>query len=266
MSTPPSSRALVTGASRGIGAAIVRMLAARNCEVHAVALDEPDLAELAASTGAITHPLDLRDRAATEAALGELEIDIAVNNAGVLPALQPFQEQSGDLIDLTIDVNLRAALQVTRLVLPGMLARGSGHLIYIGSIAGRHPTPYSAVYAATKAALHAFAEGLRCDLLGTDIRVTVMMPGRVETSLYDGALGSRDAAHERLYADFDAVQPDDVAAAIAAALDMPLNVDLTAIEILPTRQIFGGSTIAKRADSDQLECASEASKRMRPRR
>ncbi len=240
-------RALVTGASRGIGAAVVRSFRARGMEVHAAALDDDDLRALAADTGAIAHGVDLRDRAHTEQALAGLEVDVAVNNAGVLHRLEPFVANAADTIDLVVDVNLRAALHVTRLVLPGMIERNHGHIVFMGSIAGKHPTPNSAVYAATKAALHAFAEGLRCDLLGTDVRVTVLMPGRVETRLYDGIFGGHDAAHERLYADFDAVQPDDVAAVVNAALDLPQNVDLTAIEILPTRQIFGGSTIAKRA-------------------
>jgi NADP-dependent 3-hydroxy acid dehydrogenase YdfG len=216
-------------------------------EVHAAAIDDHDLRTLAADTGAVAHGVDLRDRAATEAALGGLAIDVAVNNAGVLHRLEPFVANDADTIDLIVDVNLRAALHVTRLVLPGMIERNHGHIVFMGSIAGKHPTPNGAVYAATKAALHAFAEGLRCDLLGTDVRVTVLMPGRVETRLYDGVFGSHEAAHERLYADFDAVQPADVAAVVNAALDLPQNVDLTAIEILPTRQIFGGSTIAKRA-------------------
>ena len=239
-------QALVTGASRGIGAAIVRSFVARGMQVHAAAVDDDDLRALAAETGATAHGVDLRDRAATEAALAGLAVDVAVNNAGVLPALEPFAANSADVIDLVVDVNLRAALHVTRLVLPGMIERNHGHIVFLGSIAGKHPTPNSAVYAATKAALHAFAEGLRCDLLGTDVRVTVLMPGRVQTRLYDGVFGSNEAAHERLYADFDAVQPDDVAAVVNAALDLPQNVDLTAVEILPTRQIFGGSTIAKR--------------------
>jgi 3-hydroxy acid dehydrogenase / malonic semialdehyde reductase len=145
-------------------------------------------------------------------------------------------------------VNLRAALHVTRLVLPGMLERNRGHLFYMGSIAGKHPTPNGAVYCATKAALHAFAEGLRCDLLGSSVRVTVLMPGRVETRLYDDVFGGHAQAAAALYDDFEAVQPADIAAVINAALDMPANVDLTTIEVLPTKQIFGGSTIARRSN------------------
>ena len=168
-----------------------------------------------------------------------------MNNAGVLPQLGPFQMSSAEAIDLLVDVNLRAALHVTRLILPGMVERDRGHLFFLGSVAGRHPTPKSSVYAGTKAALHAFAEGLRADLLGANIRVTVLMPGRVQTRLYDGIFGGNAEATAALYDDFEAVQPDDVAAVIGHALDLPANVDLTAIEIVPTKQVFGGSTIAK---------------------
>ena len=237
--------ALVTGASRGIGEGVVRALCARGLDVHAVALDDDDLRRVAAQTGAHAHGLDIRDRAALEAAIDGVEFDIVVNNAGVLPQLQPFAANTPDAIDLLVDVNLRAALHVTRLVLPGMLERDRGHLFFLGSVAGRHPTPNGAVYAGTKAALHAFAEGLRQDLLRSNIRVTVLMPGRVQTRLYDWVFGSNDAATAALYDDFEAVQPADIAAVIGHALDLPPNVDLTAIEVLPTKQVFGGSAIAR---------------------
>jgi NADP-dependent 3-hydroxy acid dehydrogenase YdfG len=237
--------ALVTGASRGIGEAVVRSLRGRGMEVHALALDDDDLRRVAAETGAYAVPLDIRDTRALERALDGIPFDVVVNNAGVLPQLGPFQMSSAEAIDLLVDVNLRAALHVTRLILPGMVERDLGHLFFLGSVAGRHPTPKSSVYAGTKAALHAFAEGLRADLLGANIRVTVLMPGRVQTRLYDGIFGGNAEATAALYDDFEAVQPDDVAAVIGHALDLPANVDLTAIEIVPTKQVFGGSTIAK---------------------
>ena len=238
--------ALVTGASRGIGEAVVRALRSRDLEVHAVALDDDDLRRVAAETGAIEHGLDLRDVAALEDAVRGIPFDIVVNNAGVLPQLAPFAATTAASIDLLIDVNVRAVLHATRIVLPGMIARDRGHLFFVGSMAARHPTPNTAVYSATKAALHAFAEGLRHDLLGTGIRVTVLIPGRVQTRLYDGIFGGNDEATAALYEDIDAVQPADVAAVVTAALDLPQNVDLTAIEILPTQQVFGGSSIARR--------------------
>ena len=238
--------ALVTGASRGIGEAVVRRLRNRGYEVHALALDDDDLRRVAAETGAIAHGLDIRDTAALGSTLAEIPFDVVVNNAGVLPQLQPFATNAPESIDLLVDVNLRAALHVTRLVLPGMIERDRGHLFYLGSIAGRHPTPNGAVYAATKAALHAFAEGLRQDLLGASIRVTVLMPGRVQTRLYDGIFGGNDKATAALYDDFEAVQPDDIATVIETAINLPPNVDLTAIEVLPTKQVFGGSAVARK--------------------
>ena len=240
-----AGRALVTGASRGIGEAVVRELRQRGFAVDALALDDDDLLRVATDTGANAMPVDIRDVDALEQALRGIPFDVVVNNAGVLPQLEPFPQNSAAAIDLLVDVNLRAALHVTRIVLPGMIARDQGHLFFLGSIAGRHPTPKSAVYAATKAALHAFAEGLRADLLGSNIRVTVLMPGRVQTRLYDGVFGGNQAASAALYDDFEAVQPADVAAVIGHAIDLPANVDLTAIEILPTKQVFSGSAIAR---------------------
>ena len=237
--------ALVTGGSRGIGEAVVRSFRDRGMDVHALGLDDDDLRRVAMETGAHPIGVDIRDAGALEATLTGLEVDVVVNNAGVLPQLEPFVANSASAIDLLVDVNLRAALHVTRLILPGMVERDRGHLFFMGSIAGRHPTPKSAVYAGTKAALRAFAEGLRGDLLGANVRVTVLMPGRVQTRLYDGIFGGNDAATTALYEDFEAVQPADVAAVINHALDLPANVDLTAIEIVPTQQFFGGSTIAK---------------------
>lgn len=237
--------ALVTGGSRGIGEAVVRALRARDMEVHALALDDDDLRRVADETGAVAHGIDVRDTTALETALAPVPFDVVVNNAGVLPQLAPFAASTVGAIDLLVDVNLRSALQVTRIVLPGMVARDRGHLFFLGSIAGRHPTPNTAVYGATKAALHAFAEGLRCDLLGSAIRVSVLMPGRVETRLYDEIFDGHEGAAAALYDDFEAVQPADVAAVICAALDLPARVDLTAIEVLPTKQVFGGSSIAK---------------------
>ncbi len=239
------TNALITGASRGIGEAIVRAFRERDMTVHAAALADDALDAMARETGAIAHGIDLCDTAAIAALITDVQVDVLVNNAGILPELQPFAASTPATIDALIDVNLRAALHVTNLVLPGMIERDRGHIFFMGSIAGRHPTPNTATYGATKAALHAFAEGLRCDLLGSSIRVTVLMPGRVQTRLYDGIFGGNDKATEALYDDFDAIQPNDIATVITNALDLPPHVDLTTIEVLPTKQIFGGSTISR---------------------
>lgn len=242
--------ALVTGASSGIGEAVVHAFCQRDMHVHALALDDEHLQRVADKTGCQPHGLDITDTAALTRAIGDINPDIVVNNAGVLPTVAPFFDNEAAIIDHTLDVNLRAALQVTRLTLPGMRARDYGHIFYLGSIAGKHPTPNAAVYAATKAALHTFAEGLRCDLLGSNVRVTTLMPGRVQTRLYDRAFGDHGQAEAALYDNFEAVQPADVATVITNALDMSPHVDLTTIEVLPTKQIFGGSSIAHGRQQD----------------
>ncbi len=157
----------------------------------------------------------------------------------------PAQASSVEVADALIDINLRAALHATLTVLPGMVSRNSGHIVFTGSIAATRPTANSAVYSATKAALHAFADGLRMDLHGAGVRVTVLAPGRVETNLYDEALGGHDVAVSRLYSGAQAVQPADIAALVGVVLTMPAHVDVTRVEVIPTMQVFGGSAVAE---------------------
>lgn len=237
--------AVVTGGSRGIGAAIVRRLRGRGMEVHVVARPSDDLAAIASETGAVTHPMDVTAASDLSQLIHGIQPDVLVNNAGVLPQLTEFPAVTPETIDQSIDVNLRAVLHATRAALGPMTAAGNGHIFIVGSIAGRIPSPHLAVYSATKAALHMFADVLRLDLLGTGIRVTTVLPGRVQTSIYDEALGGHEAAEATLYDGAEAVQPDDVARAVTAALDMPPNVDTTLIELLPTRQAYGGNQLAR---------------------
>ncbi|MEP7204005.1 MAG: SDR family NAD(P)-dependent oxidoreductase [Ilumatobacteraceae bacterium] len=236
--------AVVTGASGGIGRAIVAELVRLGMHVHALALPDRALGELDAIDGVTVHGVDVRDTAALTNALGGLDTDVLVNNAGIIGDLKPAQQSTAAVADALIDINLRAAVHATMCVLPGMVGRNSGHIVFTGSIAGSRPTANSAIYSATKAALAAFADGLRIDLHGAAIRVTVLMPGRVETNLYDEALGGHDAAVARLYSGATSVQPADIAALVGMALSMPAHVDVTRVEVVPTMQVFGGSTIA----------------------
>ena len=168
--------AVVTGASRGIGGAIVRELRRRGLEVHALARSETELEALAGETGADPHPLDISDVATLCDLIDRIRPDVLVNHAGVLPELAGFPALAPETIDRSVDVNLRAALHATRAALASMLERNRGHVFFVGSIAGRLPSPQTAVYSATKAALHMFADSLRLDLLGSGIRVTTVMP------------------------------------------------------------------------------------------
>ena len=240
----PYSTAVVTGASGGIGRAISTELVRLGVHVHALALDDAALDAMRGDAGVTVHGVDVRDTSALSAIIAGLDADVLVNNAGIIGDLQPAQLSSTGVADALIDINLRAAVHATLSVLPGMVRRNRGHLVFTGSIAGSRPTANSAVYSATKAALNAFADGLRLDLHGTAVRVTVLTPGRVETNLYDEAMGGHDVAVDRLYSGATAIQPGDIAALVGVALTMPAHVDVTRLEVVPTGQVFGGSAIA----------------------
>ena len=241
----PYKTAVVTGASGGIGRAIVTELMRLGMNVHALALPDDSLDALRGLDGVSVRGVDVRDSDALITVLSDLEVDVLVNNAGIIGDLKPVQLSNAAVADALIDINLRAAVQATLAVLPGMVQRNCGHIVFTGSIAGSRPTANSAVYSATKAALNAFADGLRMDLFGAAVRVTVLVPGRVETNLYDEALGGHDAAVSRLYSGATSIQPDDVAGLVGMALGMPQHVDVTRLEVVPTMQVFGGSTIAE---------------------
>ena len=233
--------ALVTGASRGIGAAIVRALATRDLEVHAVARSRAALQDLARETGCVSHVADLTDPAALDALFADLPVDVLVNNLGAVTSLRPMAEIAPDELDGMIDLNLRVTLQVLRRALPGMIARGRGHVFFMTSAAAVHTQPGLPLYGACKAALHAMTAGLRLELAGRAIRVTEILPGRVETDIYVGAMGGdRAAAREALYAGRQALRPEDVAAAVCYALDAPPHVNVSGLELVPTLQVFGG--------------------------
>ena len=188
------STALVTGASTGMGAAIAERLAKRGLTVHAVARNEERLKELADKTGAIPHVLDLTDTTALAAAVADLEVDVLVNCAGVSRPGNILDSTEND-IDELVDVNLRGLLQLTRLVLPGMVERDHGHVLNISSIAGVYNFYGHTVYHATKAAVHQISRQLRNDTVGKRIRVTEICPGRVETEIFGRNMGGTPGGH-----------------------------------------------------------------------
>jgi 3-hydroxy acid dehydrogenase/malonic semialdehyde reductase len=240
----PYSTAVVTGASGGIGRAIVTELVRLGIHVHALALPDAALEALRGLDGIDVHDVDVRDTEALANIVGDLDVDVLVNNAGIIGDLQPAQRSNAAVADALIDINLRSAVHATLAVLPGMVERNRGHIVFTGSIAGTRPTGNSAIYSATKAALNAFADGLRLDLHGAAVRVTVLAPGRVETNLYDEAMGGHDEAVHRLYSGATAIQPADIAAIVGLALAMPEHVDVTRVEVVPTMQVFGGSSVS----------------------
>ena len=177
--------ALVTGASSGIGWAAARRLAEAGARVVAHGRDGDRLAELSRLTGAAVVTGDLSDPASAVAIAEQAgPVDILVNNAGIGWA-GAFLDMPGDEVARLVGVNLTAPIELTRAVLPGMLARCAGHLMFVTSIAGRMGVAGEAVYSATKAGLDSFAESLRFELTGTAVQVSVLVPGVVDTPFFD---------------------------------------------------------------------------------
>ncbi|XWN29110.1 MAG: SDR family oxidoreductase [Devosia sp.] len=238
--------ALVTGASRGIGAATVRRLRRDGHTVLAMARSADALSQLADETGCEAIACDLTDDCAVADALAGRRLDILVNNAGLITSAKPFAEQTVEDIDRQLMLNLRATLVLTQMILPQMIERGSGHLVMVTSLIARHPFPNVTLYAATKGGMHAFAQTLRMELAGTGVRLSEVAPGRVETDIYLESQGGDRDKLSGLFTDYEALQADDVAAAIQAALNLPARASAAFIELSPTDQAVGGAVFAKR--------------------
>ncbi|MEO1274481.1 MAG: SDR family oxidoreductase [Pseudomonadota bacterium] len=230
---------LVTGASSGIGTAIVRRMSAAGWEVHAMARRAERLGVLAEETGCAVHAVDVRDDAAIEALVPGIGADALVNNAGLGAGIDGLVAAPAEAVAETIGTNVTAVLQLTRLALPAMIAKGGGHILNMGSVAGLYPIN-SAVYGASKGAVHLMSMNLRIELRGTGVRVTQINPGRVATEFYDAAVpdaGRRAALKET---GIDELRPEDIAEAVHYALTAPSHVNVSLIELQPLEQSFGG--------------------------
>ncbi len=238
---------LITGASAGIGAACAEVFAGRGARLLLCARRADRLAALAErlrrdhGVAVHTFALDVRDAAAVRERLDELPeawraIDVLVNNAGLAKSRDKFQDQRYEHIDAMVDTNLKGLLYVTRAVLPGMVARDRGHVINIGSIAGRQVYAGATVYCATKFAVRAITRGLKIDLLGTGVRVSSVDPGLVETEFslvrFEGD-AERAAA---VYAGLTPLSPRDVAEAVVFCATRPPHVDVTEMVVLASDQ------------------------------
>ncbi|HEX8298432.1 MAG TPA: SDR family NAD(P)-dependent oxidoreductase [Rubricoccaceae bacterium] len=237
---------LVTGASAGIGAAVARAFARRGDRVIASARSADKLASLvseieAAGGEALALPLDVSDAAAHAAAIESLPedwraIDVFVANAGLARGLGPVWENTVDEIDAMVDTNVKGVLYGIQAVVPGMLARGHGHVVTLGSVAGHHVYPGGTVYCATKHALLALTLGLKMDLHGTPVRVSAVSPGLVET---DFSLVRFDGDTERaqaVYADTHALAADDIADAVLYCVTAPAHVNVQEVLVTPRAQ------------------------------
>jgi NADP-dependent 3-hydroxy acid dehydrogenase YdfG len=234
--------AVVTGASSGIGASTVRKL--REAGVRVVG----GARRLERVDADIALPLDVTDEASSaafvEAAVAELGgIDILFNNAGLALGRVPFEESSEDVEATVLHTNVDGVLRITRLCLPHV--RDGGHILFMGSIAGRQAYPHGASYIASKFAVRGFAYALREDLLGRPIRVTTVDAGLVETEFslvrFGGDRGKADAVYDGI----DPVTPDEVADCVLFALTRPLHVNLDEIVIKALAQSSGARVVRR---------------------
>ena len=240
MSLDQNTRALVTGASSGIGEATARALRARGVEVFAAARRLDRLEKLAGETGCVPVQLDVRDRGAVMAFGKEHPVDILVNNAGLGRALGAMWKAEVEDIEITVDTNVTAALIMIKAVLPGMIERGRGHIVNISSVGALYPLPM-ALYGASKGAVHKLCRDLRQELQGTGIRVTEINPGRVLTEFYNVAVDDDELRQKITETHCEDLLAADIADAIVYCVDAPWRVNVSQMEIVPTEQTYGGA-------------------------
>ena len=248
------STALVTGATSGFGQATALAFAKLGWRVIVTGRREERLRSLADAIGPTCHAVcfDVRDRQAVFERLQQLPpsfdtVDVLVNNAGLALGLDRAPEADMDQWDEMVDTNVKGLMYCTRAVLPGMVSRGRGHIVNVGSIAATTPYPGANVYGATKAFVHQFSKNLRADLLGTPIRVTNIEPGLAETEFSIVRFGGNAERARSVYAGTDPLTPADVAGMIVWVTTLPPHVNVNLIEVMPIAQAWGPPAIHRRS-------------------
>lgn len=238
-----SKIAMVTGATSGIGWATAEALAKEGYQLIICGRRKERLQELSAKVGVKTLELlfDVSDRAAVAEALHSLpaewkHIDVLINNAGNAHGLGKIHEGNIDDWDAMIDINVKGLLYVTKAIVPNMVERGSGHVVNIGSIAGKEAYPGGNVYCCSKHAVDAINTGMRMDLNGTGVKVSQVCPGLVETEFSLVRFkGDKDRA-KVAYEGFDALRAEDIADLIRFIVTRPAHVNIADTLILPAAQ------------------------------
>ena len=241
---------LITGASSGIGEGCARKFASEGARLILNARSVDKLEALAQElkekygTSCYVMPFDVRDRKAASEALASLPaewqaIDVLINNAGLVIGVDKEHEGNLDEWDIVIDTNIKSLLSMTRMVVPGMVERGRGHIINIGSIAGDAAYPGGSVYCATKAAVKALSDGLRIDLVDTPLRVTNIKPGMVETNFSVIRFrGDKDKA-DNVYKGIRPLTGEDIAEVAYFAASAPEYMQIAEVLVMPTNQATG---------------------------
>ncbi len=238
---------VITGASSGIGAACAKVFAQAGAKLILVARRQERLQELADelskefSCQLHLLSLDVRDRASVESAFSSLpdawsDVDILINNAGLSRGLNKLHEGSIEDWEEMIDTNVKGLLYCTRFLVPGMVNRGKGHVVNLGSIAGHQTYPGGNVYCASKAAVKSISEGLKQDLLGTPVRVTSVDPGLVETEFSQVRFHGDSDRAQKVYQGLTPLTPEDIADVIFFCVTRPAHVNISEVLLVPTDQ------------------------------
>ena len=245
--------ALITGATSGIGKATAELFAKNGihlilCGRRQERLDALKV-ELGAFTKVMTLNFDVRDRTAVSKAIESISepfstLDILVNNAGNAHGLDPIEEGSLDDWDAMLDINVKGLLYVSKAVIPQMVARQAGHIINIGSTAGKEVYPKGNVYCASKHAVDAINQGMRIDLNQYGIRVGAVNPGLVETEFSQVRFKGDEDRAETVYQGFQALKPEDIADIIHFVVTRPYHVNIADLVVMPTAQ--ASSTIVRK--------------------
>ncbi|MGB3834585.1 MAG: SDR family NAD(P)-dependent oxidoreductase [Mesorhizobium sp.] len=231
---------IVTGATGGIGQSVTEALARKGSQVIALATRGAALEALARRTGCKAVAVDITDAEAVMRALAGLKADAVIHTAGILGPREPIYLASPETASLLLSVNVSGTLNILRATVPGMVERGSGTVVLLGSVCGSVAGGGPGIYSASKAALQSIAANLRYDLRDTAVRVSEIRLGRVKTGIHEQLGVGAD-----LYDGYDCILPQDVAQTVLHVLDSPPAVDLSTVEMMPTRQVVGGTYFSK---------------------
>ena len=244
---------LITGASAGFGKALAERLVANGHRVIGCARRLDKLNALADTLGEAFLPMvmDVSDTAAIPQIIADLpadfsQIDVLVNNAGLALGTEPAQNADLDDWMRMTDTNIKGMMAVTHAVLPAMVARDSGYIINVGSIAGSWPYFGGNVYGATKAFVKQFSLNLRADLIGTQVRVTNLEPGNVAGTEFSNVRyhGDDDKA-AKVYDGFKTMTGDDIGDILLWLIESPAHINVNRLEVMPVAQTYNGLAIAK---------------------
>lgn len=245
--------ALVTGATSGIGKATAQILAKNNYKIILCGRREDRLndlkKELSEFTEVHTISFDVRDKKGVFESINSIpeafsRIDVLINNAGNAHGLDPIQNGDLDDWDAMIDINVKGLLYVSKAIIPQMIQRKSGHIINIGSIAGKEVYPNGNVYCASKHAVDALSQAMRMDLNPYGIRVGAIHPGAVETEFSEVRFKGDTEKAANVYKGFEPLHPEDIADIIHFVVSRPYHVNIADLLVLPTAQ--ASATILKR--------------------